>query len=108
MIQNLPACTLRGMPLPTALSGRYAVRQDQNIQLKGGVVAAFGLARGGALAEGIIKAHSTTFPDVETTAAAALLCGQSVLAIAFAATALEQAFLRGALKPFGVLTSQKS
>ena len=82
---------------------RYAVRQDQSIQLKGGVVAAFGLARGAALAESVFKASSSSMPSVDTLAAAALLCGESMITIAFAATALEYAFQRQIIKPLGSL-----
>ena len=80
---------------------RYAVRQDQNLQLKGGVVAAFGLARGLAMAEMVLKEHLDNIFEAQTLAAAALLCGESVIIAAFAATALESGFQRGLVKPFG-------
>lgn len=84
------------------------MRQDQNTQLKGGVVAAFGLARGSALAEAFLKTHSDAIFDVQTVAAAALLCGQSLIAIAFAAAALEAGFQRGFLSQFGASSADRS
>jgi hypothetical protein len=82
---------------------RYAVRRDLgNNELKGGVVGAFGLARGLSAADVYLRAASLNGDaDFATYAQAALLAGQGVLTYAFAALALEQAFARGILKPFG-------
>lgn len=83
---------------------RYAVRRDvENSELKGGVVGAFGLARGLSAADVYLRAASLEGDlDVALYAQAALLAGQGVLTFAFAALALEQAFERGIVKPFGV------
>jgi hypothetical protein len=106
--------TLSGPLLATALSGvtglvscalfgvvyRYGVSADEsNPQLKGGAVAAFGLARGLALAADALSGGQEWTPEV--LAGAALLTGQSMLMFAFAALALETATARGALKRFG-------
>ncbi len=84
---------------------RYAVRQDiGNQQLKGGVVAAFGLVRGLGQAEEIVKAAQGTpagIFGIETLGAAAAASGESVIAIGFAAVAMEVAFQRGIVKLFG-------
>ena len=83
---------------------RYAVRRDvENSELKGGVVGAFGLARGLSAADVYLRAASLEGDlDVASYAQAALLAGQGVLTFAFAALALEQAFERDIVKPFGV------
>ena len=87
---------------------RYALRQDMtNVQLKGGVVAAFGLVRGIGQATEILQNGGSTTPvgttvNVEVvlgTAAAAM--GESMLLFGFASVALEFAFQRGIVKPFG-------
>ena len=67
------------------------------------MVAAFGLARGAALAESIFKANSSAILSVDTLATAALLCGESMITIAFAAAALEYALQRQIIKPLGSL-----
>jgi hypothetical protein len=64
-----------------------------------GAVAAFGLARGLALAADALSGGQEWTPEV--LAGAALLTGQSMLMFAFAALALETATARGALKRFG-------
>lgn len=84
------------------------MRQDQSTQLKGGVVAAFGLARGAALAESLIKTNSNSVLSLDTLAAAALLCGESVITIGFAAAALEYAFQRQLIRPLGSSGSDTS
>ena len=83
---------------------RYAVRRDvENSELKGGVVGAVGLARGLSAADVYLRAASLEGDlDVASYAQAALLAGQGVLTFAFAALALEQAFERDIVKPFGV------
>jgi hypothetical protein len=79
---------------------RYVLATDKtNPHLKGGAVAAFGLTRGFPLATGVLGDFDS--PTVEALASAALLTGQSVLMIAFAATALEFALTNDALKHFG-------
>ena len=82
---------------------RYAVRRDiGNDELKGGVVGAFGLARGLSAADVYLRAAALTGEaDFTAYAQAALLTGEGVLMYAFAAIALEQGFQRGFLKPFG-------
>lgn len=87
---------------------RYAVRRDLgNNELKGGVVGAFGLARGLSAADVYLRAASLAGDvEVATYAQAALLAGQGVLTYAFAAVALEQAFARGFLKPFGAASEE--
>ena len=78
---------------------RYAVRDDfGNDQLKGGVVGAFGLARGLGAAD--VYLHGSDQYDIASWAEAALLAGESVLTFAFAAVALEVGFRQGFLKPF--------
>ena len=78
---------------------RYAVRDDfGNDQLKGGVVGAFGLARGFGAAD--VYLHGSDQYDFASWAEAALLAGESVLTFAFAAVALEAGFKQGLLKPF--------
>jgi len=89
---------------------RYAVRRDvENSELKGGVVGAFGLARGLSAADVYLRAAALNGDlDVASYAQAALLAGQGVLTFAFAALALEQAFERGIVKPFGVASEEKT
>jgi hypothetical protein len=91
---------------------RYALRQDMsNTQLKGGVVAAFGLVRGIGQASQIILAalngnsegsSSTSASDslIDTLGSAAAAMGESILLFAFASVALEFAFQREWVKPF--------
>ena len=89
---------------------RYAVRKDLgNNELKGGVVGAFGLARGLSAADVYLRAASLNgdAAGFETYAQAALLAGQGVLMYAFAALALEQGFSQGFLKPFGDASASK-
>jgi hypothetical protein len=79
---------------------RYVVASDRsNPQLKGGAVAAFGLTRGLPLAQGALEGVARL--DAETLASAALLAGQSMLVVAFAAAALEAATKAGWVQPFG-------
>ncbi|DBB15201.1 hypothetical protein WJX82_004677 [Trebouxia sp. C0006] len=95
----LVSCTLFGVTF------RYAIRQDlQNLQLKGGVVAAFGLVRGSAQADMLQLSVGNPFTP-QLLAQAALVAGESMLTFAFAAVALETAFQNGQLKPFGFATS---
>ncbi|KAL3158063.1 hypothetical protein ABBQ32_011672 [Trebouxia sp. C0010 RCD-2024] len=91
----LVSCILFGVTF------RYAVRQDlQNLQLKGGVVAAFGLVRGSAQADMLQLSAGSPFGR-DTLAQAAVVAGESMLTFGFAAVALELAFRNGKLKPFG-------
>ena len=99
--------TLGGAAASAFLFGlvyRYALRQDlANIQLKGGVVAAFGLVRGiGQASEMLDKATDglSTLPSVEALAIAAAAMGESMLLFAFASVALEFAFQKGIVKTF--------
>lgn len=72
---------------------RYAIRSDDNLQLKTGVVLAFGLVRGltqleiGAIASGSILPF-------------AVMAAESILWFAIAAIALNWAIQRGLVKPF--------
>ena len=78
---------------------RYAVRDDLgNDQLKGGVVGAFGLARG--LGSADVYLHGSDAGELASWAEAALLAGESVLVFAFAAAALEAGFARELIAPF--------
>lgn len=70
-------------------------------------MAAFGLARGAALAEAFVQAHNDNVFDLQIVAGAALLCGQSMLSIAFAATALEVCFQQGIVGFFGSASTSK-
>jgi hypothetical protein len=90
---------------------RYALRQDlNNSQLKGGVVAAFGLVRGiGQASQIILVALNPSNPPtgggssaelVDTLGLAAAAMGESMLLFAFASVALEFAFQREWVKPF--------
>lgn len=91
---GLTTCALFGVVY------RYVVAANPtNPHLKGGAVAGFGLARALPLAEGVLSDGREW--TVEVIAAAALLAGQSMLMVAFAALALESATKQGALKPFG-------
>eukprot|EP00892_Ulva_mutabilis_P011985 jgi/Ulvmu1/9159/UM005_0257.1 len=91
---GLATCALFGVVY------RYVVAASPtNPHLKGGAVAGFGLARALPLAEGSLSGGQQW--TVEVLAGAALLAGQSMLMVAFAALALETASKRGALKPFG-------
>lgn len=83
---------------------RYAVRRDvANVQLKGGVVAAFGLVRGLAQAEEILRRSAAGSPTVplEVMGGAAVAAGESMLVIGFAAAAMELAFRKGFVRTFG-------
>ena len=78
---------------------RYALRDDLgNEQLKGGVVGAFGLARGLGAAD--VYLHGSDATRVESWAEAALLAGEGALVFAFAAAALEAGFRNEFLRPF--------
>lgn len=108
--------TLGGVGVSSLLFGvvyRYAVRQDLgNTQLKGGVVAAFGLVRGVAQATDALLAPTAT-PSAATGGGgggdlaallaafphAALLAGEAMLTFAFASAAVEFAFRQGLLQP---------
>lgn len=99
--------TLGGAAASAFLFGlvyRYALRQDlSNTQLKGGVVAAFGLVRGiGQASEVLDKATDglSRLPNVEALGSAAAVMGESMLMFAFASVALEYAFKNGIVKPF--------
>lgn len=95
---SLASCTLFGVTF------RYAVRQDlQNLQLKGGVVAAFGLVRGSAQAD-MLQLSAANPITQDLLAQAALVAGESMLTFAFAAVALELAFRNNQLQPFGFTT----
>jgi len=85
---------------------RYAVRTDlNNTQLKGGVVAAFGLVRGLAEATAAVNASTssglTDLPTVDVLGTAVALMGQSMLLFAFASVSLEFALRREWVQLFG-------
>jgi hypothetical protein len=83
--------------------------------LQAGVVAAFGLVRGLGQASGILTAgaasssSSSSFAGLDLSQAAlgsaGLALGQCMLAAAFAATAVEAAFQRGLVRPFGAASA---
>ena len=78
---------------------RYAVRQDSdNIQLKSGVVAAFALARGFGETDVYVRASDGL--SIQVALESALLCGESIVLILFAALGLEAALQRGIIKAF--------
>lgn len=100
--------TLGGVALSCLLFGlvyRYALRQDlANIQLKSGVVAAFGLVRGVAQGTDVLLAAggegaSDFGAMLSALPSAALLAGESMLMFAFASAAVEFAFSQGLVKP---------
>jgi len=72
---------------------RYAVRSDAgNPQIKGGIVAAFGLVRGLSQAQITIEAASdkyTALPDITSLGNAAISMGQSMLLFGFCSVVLE-------------------
>jgi hypothetical protein len=78
---------------------RYAVGTNpDNTDLKGGVVAAFGLVRAASAAD-VFQLLSPSGPfTAEVMGPAALYAGQSVLMFAFAATAIEVAFKQGLIQ----------
>ncbi len=91
---------------------RYALRSDTgNLQLKSGVIAAFGLVRGVAAADVLqytaADAGSSVF-SVAVISSAALAAAESMLAFGFAAAAVEVAFQKGLLKPFGKASESAS
>ena len=77
---------------------RYAVRSDVgNSQIKGGIVAAFGLVRGLSQAQVTIESSSdnfTSIPDVTSLGHAAISMGQSMLLFGFCSVVLEFAARR--------------
>lgn len=84
---------------------RYAVRKDVwNTQLRGGVVAAFGLVRAAGAADVLqaAAAGSSGGPlSLEVVGTGALYALESLLIFGFAATALEAAFQKGLVRRFG-------
>lgn len=85
---------------------RYALRDDfGNDQLKGGVVGAFGLARGLGAAD--VYLHGSDAARFESWAEAALLAGEGVLVFAFAAAALEAGFRGGFLRAFPMQKNER-
>jgi hypothetical protein len=106
-----PALTALASLAGVAISGflfglvyRYALRQDTaNTQLKAGVVAAFGLVRGVALAgeiagRGLVSSAGEV--DVQVLGTVAATAGESMLLFGFSCVALEAAFARGLVRPF--------
>eukprot|EP00873_Tetraselmis_striata_P006994 jgi/Tetstr1/427258/TSEL_017443.t1 len=97
----LSTLTVAGSSFLLGVVYRYALRQDLgNSQLKGGVVAAFGLVRGLAITD-TLQSEAGGQLTQELVAKGALLTGYSVLAFGFAAVALEFALQRGFLKAYG-------
>jgi hypothetical protein len=72
---------------------RYAIRSDDNLQLKTGVVLAFGLVRGLTQLEIGANASGSILPFV-------VMAGESILWFAIAAIALNWAIQQGWVKPF--------
>lgn len=99
MLTGLATCVLFGVVY------RYASAANPgNGQLRGGVVGAFGLTRGLPLAQGALLASERL--DAESVASAALLAGQSMLLVGFAAAAVELGLTQGLLAPFGAAGSE--
>ena len=79
---------------------RYVVAADpDNGQIKGGAVAAFGLTRGLVLVQSALAGVDRI--DAEVAVSQALLLGQSLLMVTFAAAALEAALKAGWVLPLG-------
>eukprot|EP01025_Chloroclados_australasicus_P003911 TRINITY_DN10935_c0_g1_i1.p1 TRINITY_DN10935_c0_g1~~TRINITY_DN10935_c0_g1_i1.p1 ORF type:complete len:292 (-),score=51.41 TRINITY_DN10935_c0_g1_i1:476-1351(-) len=94
VLSGLISCGLFGIVY------RYALRQDiNNVQLKGGVIAAFGITKGLAAAQQILAQSEQISTD--RIAMAAFQLGSSMLLFAFAAAALEFAIQRGFVVLFG-------
>ncbi|NEQ98135.1 MAG: hypothetical protein F6K30_15690 [Cyanothece sp. SIO2G6] len=86
-----------------ALTYRYAVRQDNNVQLKSGVVLAFTLVRGLALVD---AGSAILLPEWRCAIAQhfwpfAAACGESFVMFGLTAIVLNIAFQRQWLTPFG-------
>ena len=77
-----------------ALTYRYAIRQDDNPQLRGGVVLAFTLVRGLAEVDASSAIAQNFWPFLTA-------CGESFLLFGGCAIALNLAFAEQWLKPFG-------
>ena len=77
-----------------ALTYRYAIRQDENPQLKGGVVLAFALVRGLAQVDASSAIAQHFWPFFAACGESLLLCGGSAIA-------LNLAFAQAWLKLFG-------
>lgn len=75
------------------LTYRYAVRRDTNVQLKSGVVLAFGLVRGLALVDTSAAIYQHFWPFLAAI-------GESLLLFAIVASLLDWGFSQGWLKPF--------
>lgn len=74
-------------------------------------MAAFGLARGLTAAENALKSsegNEEAILSVKLLGNAALLCGESILAIAFAAVAVEAAFRSGFVRQLGPSSSGRA
>jgi hypothetical protein len=93
--------TARPRPWPR----RYAVRGDaDNLQLKAGVTAAFGLVRAAAAADmlqSVAPGMELQPLSVQVAGTSALYAAQSMMMFGFAAVAVEAAFQRGLLSRFG-------
>ncbi|MGF1457947.1 MAG: hypothetical protein ACFBSG_02875 [Leptolyngbyaceae cyanobacterium] len=77
-----------------ALTYRYAIRQDDNVQLKAGVVAAFTLVRGLAQVDAGSAIAQHFWPFLAA-------CGESLLFFGVSAAILNVAFAQNWLKRFG-------
>ncbi|RZM77184.1 hypothetical protein [Leptolyngbya iicbica] len=77
-----------------ALTYRYAIRQDDNPQLRGGVVLAFTLVRGLAEVDASSAIAQNFWPFLTA-------CGESFILFGGCAIALNLAFAQQWLKPFG-------
>lgn len=75
------------------LTYRYALRQDTNSQLKGGVVLAFGLVRGLALVDVASALYQRLWPFLTAI-------GESLLLFAVVAALIDWGFSQGWLKRF--------
>ncbi|MEB3230052.1 MAG: hypothetical protein VKJ64_03515 [Leptolyngbyaceae bacterium] len=92
LLANAGIATLSGALF--ALTYRYAVRRDTNVQLKSGVVLAFTLVRGLAQVDAgsAIAQHLWPF---------AVACGESLVMFGLTAMILNFAMQRQWIKPFG-------
>jgi hypothetical protein len=99
---------------PSHLTLRTRHHRCCTLLLQAGVVAAFGLVRGlgqatGILTAGAASSSSSSFAGLDLSQAAlgsaGLALGQCMLAAAFAAMAVEAAFQRGLVLPFGAASA---
>ncbi|MEB3226477.1 MAG: hypothetical protein VKJ86_11815 [Synechococcus sp.] len=91
LLINIGAAALAGALF--ALTYRYAVRTDENSQLKGGVVLAFTLVRGVAQVDAGSAIAQSGWPFVAA-------CGENLMVFGLTAVVLNLGIQRGWLTPF--------